>query len=212
MAKTRLEPFQLSPHRVMKRAITEIGSIFIFLIKNMHLIVEFSSGHHLFSADVRGQLKNTLKSANNGAPVSTGVPHCASPSGAFGGHGGGHAPTPKKVAPTMPLDRRSHPLTHPPATSRSRRQTRRAGSCLSSHPVANSGASNTGLRARRRSSASVVIPNVSLKEARRRRDEAGQKLAMGTDPGAEKKAAEAQAAPFGSVGRGLLNPLAAPPG
>jgi len=53
-------------------------------------------------------------------------------------------------------------------------------------------------------------PDVSLKEARRRRDEAREKLAMGIDPGGEKKRAEAEAilaaaSTFGAVGESYLD-------
>jgi hypothetical protein len=56
-------------------------------------------------------------------------------------------------------------------------------------------------------------PEVSLKEARRRRDEARQKLAMGVDPGEEKKVAQADAmiaatSSFGAVGDEYLEKAA----
>lgn len=55
-------------------------------------------------------------------------------------------------------------------------------------------------------------PDVSLKEARRRRDEARQKLANGIDPSEEKKAAKAEAAlaaasSFGTVGAEYLEKI-----
>jgi len=56
-------------------------------------------------------------------------------------------------------------------------------------------------------------PDVSLKEARNRRDQARQKLAMGVDPGTEKKAAEAEAllvaaGSFGAVANDYLDKVA----
>jgi len=55
-------------------------------------------------------------------------------------------------------------------------------------------------------------PDVSLKEARRRRDEARQKLANGIDPSEEKKATKAAAAlaaanSFGAVGAEYLDKI-----
>jgi hypothetical protein len=55
-------------------------------------------------------------------------------------------------------------------------------------------------------------PDVSLKEARRRRDEARQKLANGIDPSEEKKAAKTEAAQaaassFGAVGAEYLEKI-----